>query len=781
MAQRFSSGRYRTIYETSPRLKCMPGFLLALLLFGVPALADEAPENIPTNRAAGQQLEEASVEIVACRVGVGGVYKLGLWTPVKFTLRSPREITGRLAVVVPDGFGNLCSYELTKVSLRGRGEEEVEVLVQIGQTLTSLEVRWKGEDGSNAAVTFRGKAMGNGEVPLVVPAHVPLFLWIGPGDLGRFFRDWTRRGNYWCQVTEVGRLPRNWLAYQSFRAVVLCTGDDARFIQELADSPQIVSALRHWVEAGGKIVFSGGTMVRPLLEKEGPLSWVAPGPVVGAITLRRTTGLESLVKATRPVILRRSDAPLVAQQFELEDGLITVREGNVPLVIRHGLGLGTVVAVTIDVSHRALVDWPQWDRFIAWLVGNEEASREEEASVAQSRTLMHYGYTDLAGQLRAALEVFPGVPFVPFAWVAGLTVLYLAIIGPLDYWLCGLLGKHRRWTWVTFPTLILLAGLVGMALASHKGNVPHVRQLVCVDIDLKDGQLRGNCWANMYSPRPAAYRAQLRTDIPANISMHDVKFGWLGIPGHGLGGMESPANVMLLPGAYVNEDGHVFQGLPVGQWVTRGLWAIWTGKLRDLPLDWQLRDRDGTLRGRIINRSAITLEDCVIVYGNWAYPVGTLEPGQVWEAGIGEDRRELRSWLNGQHVLFEGKGPHLQTHQQVQPYDQASRDVGYIMRMMGLYQAAGGKAYTQLSHEYWPSLDLTDAVLNGRAVLVGRMRPPGEAEAPWPEFGVTLDNGENPVSMRWSNDVFWRFILPVLRSPGETSAMQTASPEKNNS
>ncbi|MGB9688307.1 hypothetical protein [Thermogutta sp.] len=780
MMHRFRSWHYRTKYGICCRLTRVVEFGLGLLLLCMPSGTAEAAQSVPRNHVAGQQAVQVPVEVVACRVGVGGVYKLGLWTPVTVTLRSSRETTGRVAVVVPDGFGNLCSYELTNVSLRGGHDEQVEVLVQIGQTLTSLEVRWKGEDGSNAVTTFRGKALGNGEVPLVVPAHVPLFLWIGPGDLGRFFRDWTRRGNHWCQVTTVGQLPQNWLAYQTFRAVVLCTGDDARFIQELTDSPQIVEALRRWVEAGGKIVFSGGPKVRPLLEKGGPLSWAAPGPVVGGITLRRTTGLESLVKATRPVILRRSDVPIVAHQFKLKDGLIAVREGNVPLVIRRAVGLGTVVTTTIDVSHRALVEWPQWDRLVAWLVGNEEVFLEDEANVAPSRALMHYGYTDLAGQLRAALEVFPGVPFVPFAWVAGLTVVYLAIIGPLDYWLCGLLGKHRRWTWVTFPLLILLTGFVGIVLASRKGDILHLRQVVCVDVDLTSGTLRGNCWTNVYSPQPAAYRARFQTDRVLNPAPSDVKLGWLGIPGHGLGGMESPANVMLLPGAYLNEDGHVFRELPIGQWATRAVWAVWTQQIRELPLDCRLTDRDGTLRGQIVNRSPFTLEECVIVYGNWAYPIGTLEPGRVWETGIGEDRRELRSWLNGLHVLFEGQGPQLQTRQQVQPYDQASRDVAYIMRMMGFYQAAGGKAYSQLSHEYWPSLDLTDAVLNGKAVLVGRIQPPAGAERQWTEFGVTLENeDEDHISMRRNSDVFWRFVLPVLPHQGETAAVQTADSEKN--
>ncbi|MBC7353452.1 MAG: hypothetical protein H5U08_13915, partial [Thermogutta sp.] len=117
---------------------------------------------------------------------------------------------------------------------------------------------------------------------------------------------------------------------------------------------------------------------------------------------------------------------------------------------------------------------------------------------------------------------------------------------------------------------------------------------------------------------------------------------------------------------------------------------------------------------------------------------------------------------------------------QVQPYDQASRDVAYILRMMGFYQAAGGKAYTQLSHEYWPSLDLTDAVLNGRAVLVGRMRQPPDAKPQQAEFGITLkSDDEDSISIKRNSDVFWRFVLPVLPPQDETGAAQTAGREKN--
>ena len=65
--------------------------------------------------------------------------------------------------------------------------------------------------------------------------------------------------------------------------------------------------------------------------------------------------------------------------------------------------------------------------------------------------MMHYGYNDLAGQLRSALDRFDGVRLVPFWLVAGLIVVYLLLIGPGDYFFLRKLVGRMEWTWLTFP------------------------------------------------------------------------------------------------------------------------------------------------------------------------------------------------------------------------------------------------------------------------------------------------------------------------------------------
>lgn len=713
----------------------------------------------------GRSPEAPLVEIVACRLGVGGSFKLGLWTPLWVTLKNSGERTkGRVLVTVPDGFGNLCAFEGPEIPLAPGEERELELLVQIGQMFPTVNVRWEDEAGVVAEKLFPPRSLSRATPLHVIPSHERLGLWIGPGDFGPVMRDWARQGNHWQQVSNPRDLPRNWLAYQAFRCVVLSTGENREFVQELIASPDVVAALRRWVEAGGKLVVSVGSEGRSLLEEHGPLAWAVPGPLVGVVTVRKTTGLESMVKSPRPVALRRGDAPLLAQQFEIREGLVEAWEGNIPLLVRRTVGFGTSLIFTLDLTHRALRDWQQWDRLVERLTEGELA--EEQATAAQSRALMHYGYTDLAGQLRSALEVLSHVPFMPFAWVVILTVIYLAAIGPLDYWLSGLLSRHRRWTWATFPCLMVLAGGVAWVIASSKGQDIHVKEVTWWDVDVESARIRGNHWANIYSPKPAAYRIRFEPFRAGGGLQTEIHMGWLGIPGYGLGGMESPAHVTFFPDRYFHRQGEELAGFPLAQWATRAVQVQWTEKTSRLPVQSQLMDRDGILRGELRNTSGLTLEDAVIVYGNWAYPVGNLAPGAIWDVGIGEDRRELRSWLNGRQVLVQGEGVRLQTHQQVEPYNQASRDVGYILRMMGFYSAAGGRAYAQLSHEYWPWLDGTDWVLAKRAVLVARLgqqdSPEGSSAA---DFGVTLfgssASDREPLPIRRERAIYCRFIIPI--------------------
>ena len=74
---------------------------------------------------------------------------------------------------------------------------------------------------------------------------------------------------------------------------------------------------------------------------------------------------------------------------------------------------------------------------------------------------------------------------------------------------------------------------------------------------------------------------------------------------------------------------------------------------------------------------------------------------------------DLRSWLTQRRVL---NGRNVTA-----PWDWQHTDVDRILQLVMFYDAANGRSYTQLLHDYQRWLDMSDQLKLRRAILVGRM------------------------------------------------------------
>ena len=59
--------------------------------------------------------------------------------------------------------------------------------------------------------------------------------------------------------------------------------------------------------------------------------------------------------------------------------------------------------------------------------------------------------SELLGRLIHGLESFDGVPVISFGWVALFILIYIVVVGPLDYFFLKKVVKRLELTWVTFP------------------------------------------------------------------------------------------------------------------------------------------------------------------------------------------------------------------------------------------------------------------------------------------------------------------------------------------
>jgi hypothetical protein len=373
--------------------------------------------------------------------------------------------------------------------------------------------------------------------------------------------------------------------------------------------------------------------------------------------------------------------------------------------------------------------------------------------------LAHLGYRDLIGQLRMALDQFPGVWMVNFTTVAVLTLVYLLLAVPGDYLLLGQLGWPRQRTWLTFPLVVLAATASAMYFkAQVHGQGVRLNQAEIIDIDLGTQVLRGTGWCHLYSPQTSRYAAKLVLQCPPELTAQPPQ-GWLayqGLPGEGLGGLESrqptlasrPAYQVRLPDA----DPRV-EALVITTSSTKSLAAGWWSPMR-LPVEQRLFvDRFGLLAGEFRQPLPIELSDCLLAHGEKLYRLGTLRPGQM--VRLSElDPLNLEARLTQRRIE--------QTKDVSTPWEQDSVDVPRIMQMLMFHAAARGSSYTGLSHRYQPQLDLSEHIRLGQAVLVGRSsRPVLALHTP---AGQPLSPSNRTQHWTW-----YRLVIPV-QAPGPALA-----------
>ena len=94
------------------------------------------------------------------------------------------------------------------------------------------------------------------------------------------------------------------------------------------------------------------------------------------------------------------------------------------------------------------------------------------------------------------------MPVVSFGWVALLIVLYILLIGPIEYFFLKRVLGRLELTWITFPIIVLTVSLAAYFTAySLKGRDLKVNKIDVVDVDPASGESYGTTWFTIFSPR----------------------------------------------------------------------------------------------------------------------------------------------------------------------------------------------------------------------------------------------------------------------------------------
>lgn len=732
--------------------------LLAIMLLAVPVGAAE-PDGWPV------------VQIAGVEVGLAGQYRTGVWTQVRITLQSGEQaVEGQLALTVPDSDGApncLATSDKQPVRVPAGATVTVPLYARFGRLESELGVEFLPQNAPAVRRVFQASASpGEGQFPAALPSTARLVGYFGENATGleralELVRQQPGEQPAVARLSQVASLPRQWYGYEALESLVLSTSNPQLFADLKPEGPEII-ALDKWLRMGGRLVLSVGSQAERILAPGAPLARFSPGSLQRMVPQWNPAALESFVNSSVQVLGGRGGrVELAAPQLQDLRGTVELRDGNLPLVIRRPWGLGQVIFVAVDLDVPPLAAWPNRGLLYGRLLDLPVTSRSQDNEHA---AVMHYGFRDISGQLRSALDQYPGVWPVSFSWVAGLIVLYLLLIGPVDYFLLRKLSPRMELTWLTFPLIVVALGVAAYLLAYRfKGNEARANQVAVIDVDTESRWVRGTCWANVFSPQMARYDLSCRA-IPLgteNSPANELLFSWLGLPGNALGGMDA-GTVTALRQPYTTTPAlDALQGVPIPIWASKSFTARWNSTSSGAPTA-EFRQQDQALSGRIINDLDFPLHDCLLVYGRWVYELGTLQPKQMESLSAATRRRELKTFLTGQHLVFLDEAGN-RPQQELIPYDRASLDPAYILRMMMFFEAGGGRGYTGLMNRYQHFVDLSPLLKAERAILVGTA-PREEADAA--RYGSQLLREGEPI--RGANDLsltVYRFVYPVTTEP----------------
>jgi hypothetical protein len=718
--------------------------LLALLLPGA-AAAQEA--RLP--------------EFAGIRVGFADQYKSGLWTPLELTLRGGSEaLVGRVHVSVADSDGVPCSVTAPEPAAQVLpGQDAVaRVYVRFGHTSSSLRAEFRVGDRTVAQHTFEAADQADAEHFREALVSRALLVQVGPGSLGlEEAASLARSGGdapAVARLDDVAGLPTRWYGYEGVDVLLLSTREPDVFRKLAAQGAQ-VEALDQWIRMGGKLVLCVGSQAEEILREGAPLARFAPGRLSGILSLHAVGALEEYAKSQNPIphAGRERGEIRVARLADVR-GKVAASEADLPLVVCTPRGFGQVIFFAADLDGPLLSRWSDRKLLVARLLDLPTAEAAEDSSGVG----MHYGFSDMAGQLRSALDRFPGVRLVPFSVVALLAVLFLLCIGPGDYFFLRKVLRRMEWTWLTFPAIVLLFGGGAYLMAYRlKGDRVHIHQVDLVDFD-GAGNVRGTSWMNLFSPRTETFNLSLQPRLPGGqTAVAGPTIAWMGLPGNGLGGMDQPSRSggsLLGSGQYAIAPGlKSIQGVPIPVWSSKSFTARWLAQCPG-PIDATLTDEGRVPRGTVTSRLDFPLSGCLLAYDRYVYDLGTLEPGQPIEIGPATRAAELADVLRGNPEQLFLKKPSEKAS--ASPYDQSSVDVSYILRAMTFFEAADGRRQTRLTNEYQQFVDLSGLLRAGRAVLVGL----AAGSEPHPA-AVLLRDSRPAYGPQDEHTTIYRFVLPV--------------------
>jgi hypothetical protein len=718
------------------------------------------------------------IEVENLRIGFGSSnsFQVGTWTPVWVQLRGGGDrFTGFMDVMVADDDGTPASFRIP-VDVGAKQSQRYTAYVRPGSRDPDLTIRLLDQDGRRVTTVLQNMVMPQPPVSIMPDEMMILTLGRPQGveaipELPGFQKGGqasmaSRRAGEEIVLARIdaqaGSMPGRWYGYDAARAIVVDTSDSGALAALDALKGQ---ALVEWVKRGGHLVVSVGANWQAV--RDSILAPLLPGLPNGQERIPSLDALDTFAGSTKPITPPDTPPVLVTKLEKIEErgGMILSPMSSPPLIVRGPYGFGRVTLIALDVDQKLFSDWP--DRGLFWSRVIDLHRQRTDPSVAGlqlggGRRLSDSGVSDLASQLRVALEQFPGVKLIPFGWVAFFIFLYILLIGPGDYFFLKKVLKRMELTWITFPTIVVTVSLVAYYAAYLlKGNDLLVNKVDVVDVDQQTGLMRGETWMSLFSPQNRDYTIgaiplPIERDLPQGAEPTrppagtEVVMSWFSSPEDQFGGMGSSGRRFSFVGngyAYQPTGGvELLENVRIPIWSTKCVTARWLGPATASCIDAELQPMGpDRLAGTVANRLDIPLEDAILAFGRQVYLLGSVAPGATLRVELTSDRNlsgylkeQRRNYLDGS---FGNRDFRI---------DRAN------LMVAAMFHDSESTVTSDrvLTNNPLQDLDLTGQLALQRPMLVARIKRPGARMA--------LENAPSPPKIDQVTLV--RIILPLKQA-----------------
>jgi hypothetical protein len=567
-------------------------------------------------------------------------------------------------------------------------------------------------------------------------------------------------------VDDVEQMPTYWFGYQGVDTAILLTGKQ-KFVSKLnsagRDDPISVrrEALAEWVHRGGRLVLSvseNHQEVKQILEQMKLIDL----DIEGRTQVSELPGVADWAHAAEFKGLTSKEDPKkqIVEIAKLKPGpgvqvLAYDRKhagaAALPVIVRAPCGIGEVIVVGFDLDQPPFTIWSGREEFWRQLKTSLEPSYITDAQLQQNQALgMWRGNVqsnELSGKLVRSLEAFPDVPVISFGWVALFILVYILIVGPLDYFFLKKVVKRLELTWITFPAVVIVISAVAYFAAYYlKGKDLRINKVDVVDVDLRGGHVYGNTWFTLFSPRIQNYTIGVEPGTGWGAEEKDPKkfspfVSWMGRPEdeREYGSRGGSPGLFRRAYNYAPESTGLI-GVPIQVWSTKTFSASWYRPIKDddlIEADLTFaKSNPNKVSGEIKSHLPVELRDVAIFFGDRFYKLDKLSPGDTRrlddlnvELGKGQPTQDWFSLsLEKQNLPAAGRQRGAAFNQE------APQAVGSYIKSI-LFHAYGTDNTSALRNnslrfldERWRLDNRTEVILFGRAVPPAGLANEGNAE-----------------------------------------------------